>query len=64
MESENVKIEKLVDFIVGEIAKSSYLSKPSQFNDGDTKFQKGRLSALNDMISLLMDKNKEEEDTK
>lgn len=53
--SEDIQIDKLINFILGEIAKSSYLSKPNQFNDGDTKFQEGRLSALNEMAVLLTD---------
>ena len=53
----NAQIDKLVNFLLGEIAKSSYLSKPSQFNDGDTKFQEGRLSALNEMVVLLTDED-------
>lgn len=50
---ERSEIDKLVNYLIGELAKSNYLSKPSQFNDGDTKFQEGRLSALNEMIILL-----------
>lgn len=53
------KTDKLIKHLLAESAKSSYLSKPTQFNDGDTKFFEGRITTINEVIYILMEDDEE-----